>query len=102
MIARSFAAAPSAGEPGLVATLTDGKHKVVTVAAAPNFALKPSESIDPHLDPAFTAQWAGVLKVVKREPYHFSLDGAADVDARLTIDGKTVGAEPIELDVGEH
>jgi len=94
------ALAQEKSQPNLIATYTDATHRVVTLAATLNFSLKDIESIHPQLAPAFTAQWDGVLKIVKRAKYTLTADGAPD--ARLQLDGKDVAAKAVELDVGDH
>ena len=85
--------------PGLLATYTDGTHRVVTVAAVPNFALREGQSIHPQILPSFTAEWSGLLDITKRAKYALSTEGA---DAKITLDGKDVGGKPVELDLGRH
>ena len=87
-------------EPGLIATYVDANHRIVTVVATPNFVLGDRESLHPQLGSNFTAEWNGLLKIVKRTSYTFSFDGAAD--AKIAIDGQAVSAKPVELDLGDH
>jgi mono/diheme cytochrome c family protein len=87
-------------EAGLVATYGDGKHRVVTISATPNFVLKDSESIHPQVGTSFTAEWVGVLKIVKRAKYTIVADGAAE--AKILVDGGDCAGKAIELDLGDH
>jgi mono/diheme cytochrome c family protein len=101
LVAGNARAAEEKALPGLVATYVDSAHqRVVVLAPMPNFALKESESIHPQLSPAFNAEWSGLLRIDKRAKYAFKTDGAAE--AKLSIEGKAVGPEPIELDIGDH
>ncbi len=49
---------------------------------------------------AFTAQWAGVLKIDKRAKYTFTADGSPGADIR--IDGNAVAGKSLDLDIGDH
>jgi mono/diheme cytochrome c family protein len=101
LVAGIARAAEEKALPGLVASYEDSAHhRVVTLAPTANFALKESESIHPQLSPAFNAEWAGLLRIDKRAKYTFKTDGAPD--AKLSIDGKPIEREPIELDIGDH
>jgi mono/diheme cytochrome c family protein len=98
---RAADAGAIASKPGLLATYADANHRIVTLAATPDFTLKENESSHPQLTPAFTADWTGVLKIVKRAKYTIALDGAP-ADAKLTLDGNALSPNPIDLDIGDH
>ncbi len=86
--------------PGLVATYTDGEHRVVLVVPTPNFTLTAEQSIHPQLLPKFRARWKGVLKVLRSGTYEIT---AADTGgATVYVDGEPVQGRPVSLRAGEH
>src|SRR5437773_11582148 len=91
-----LASSAALGEPGMSARFGDGKHIVTTTVLTPAFTLKEDESVHPQVAPAFTANYEGSLKVLRRASYTFTAAGA-----KLSIDGKEV-AGPVQLDAGEH
>ena len=62
--------------------------------------MKDSESILPQLGTAFTAEWNGKLKIVKRAKYTIVVQGNADTT--IAVDGRPIAGEPIDLDLGDH
>src|SRR2546428_7854904 len=78
------AAATNGVSSGLVATATDGQHRVVFVTPTANFNLKPHQSIHPQLKPEFKAEWNGFLTIVRSGQYR--IDG----DAHVYLDGNEV------------
>lgn len=96
----SLSADEKAADPGLVATYADGKHRIVTLVANPNFVLGDLESVHPQLGTAFTAEWNGLLKIVKRASYTLSFDGTAG--ATIRVDDLDVSGKPVDLDPGDH
>jgi mono/diheme cytochrome c family protein len=99
-MALSLAAEDRPALPGLIASYQDGTHHVVTIVPTANFALGESESPHPQVGPPFTAQWNGVLKIVKRAKYSFAAEGNAEADVQ--VDGRAIQAEPLDLDIGDH
>ena len=96
----SLFAEEKAVAPGLVATYADGKHRIVTLVATPDFVLGDLESVHPQLGTAFTAEWNGLLKIVKRARYTLAFDGT--MDAKIRVDEKDVSGKPVDLDLGDH
>lgn len=82
--------------PGLSARYEDGRHRVHSVTATPNFYLEEGESLHPSLDPGFQAEWEGVLSILETGRYRFE-DGG-----QLEVGGKKIGREPVVLAPGRH
>ncbi|MBI3693948.1 MAG: c-type cytochrome, partial [Acidobacteria bacterium] len=83
--------------PGLVASYSDGKHRVRLVTASPNFHLRAEESVHPALAAAFDVEWTGLLSVVQAGEYTF--DGGA---AEIYINGRKTTNQPVRLNAGRH
>jgi mono/diheme cytochrome c family protein len=99
-MALSLAAKEGGSQPGLIAAYSDPQHQITTLAPTPDFVLSEGESLHPQLAAAFTAEWDGVLKIVKRAKYTFSSEGNAD--AAVMVDGRPINADAIDLDLGDH
>src|SRR3954471_13414911 len=72
-------------DPGLLAEYSDGKTTVHSATLTPAFVLKENESVNPQIATKFTAKYEGMLKILRRATYTFTVDGA-----NLTLDGKAV------------
>ncbi len=83
-------------KPGLIATYSDANDKVSRVVGLPNFRLQTSDSIHPQVDPVFTAEWNGVLRIDRAGRYRVVGDGA-DVQ----VNGNPA-VELTNLATGEH
>ncbi|MGH9631240.1 MAG: hypothetical protein ACRD7E_23290, partial [Bryobacteraceae bacterium] len=97
LIVTACAAFSQSIQPGLVATYTDGKTRVATVTAAAQFYLNAGESVHPAVEPAFEAEWRGLISITQAGEYTFE-PGAAE----LNIDGQATGSEPLKLGAGRH
>ena len=82
--------------PGLLATYSDASHSVHLVVPVPNFYLGPDESLHPSLAPAFQAEWAGSISILKAGGYRFG------GGARVYISGREAGGEAVPLSAGLH
>ncbi len=81
--------------PGLVATYSDGKHRVRLITASPNFYLRAGESAHPALAAAFDAEWTGLLLIVQAGEYSFE-------GAEVYISGRKIAGQPVHLNAGRH
>ena len=83
--------------PGLLATYSDGRHTITSVAPTPNFYLEPDESLHPSLGTEFDVQWIGFITVLRTEEYSF--DGG---QAEIFIRGQKILSQPVKLESGQH
>lgn len=92
----SLSFAENKPEPGLVATVTDGKNTAAFVTPVPHFSLSENESLHPQISPEFQATFEGALTISEPDTY------AIHADAKVTIDGKEATGEGIALTAGDH
>jgi mono/diheme cytochrome c family protein len=99
VLCAAFAAAAASAEEvvstGLLATYSDGNHRVVLSVPSPNFHLGPQESLHPTLAPAFSAEWSGSLSILQADEYSFEA-----APAELYLDGRRVDDKAVRLSVG--
>ncbi|MBI2928595.1 MAG: c-type cytochrome [Verrucomicrobia bacterium] len=87
-------AQPTSLAPGLLARATDGERTVVFVTPTPNFTLTPYQSIHPQLRAQFTAEWTGLLNVVRAGRYTINGEG------RIWVNVQEVANQPVQLEAG--
>jgi hypothetical protein len=78
----NFLYAENKPEPGVIATVTDGRHTVAYVTPAPHFTLKSNESLHPQIGANFQATFEGALTISEPDSY------TIQADAKVTINGK--------------
>src|SRR5258705_11217894 len=91
-----FATLSQAATPGLIATYSGKDQQITVVSPSPSFVLKENESIHPQLPAQFTAQYSGLIKIIRAGQYKFVCD------AQIEIDKQEVGDKEIKLDEGDH
>jgi mono/diheme cytochrome c family protein len=92
----NFLYAENKPEPGVIATVTDGRHTVAYVTPAPHFTLKSNESLHPQIGANFQATFEGALTISEPDSY------TIQADAKVTINGKDAVGKAIALTAGEH
>jgi mono/diheme cytochrome c family protein len=80
---------------GLLCSAADDSRGITFLLPSPHFVLNPQQSIHPQLQPEFTAEWTGFLRVLR--PGRHTIFA----DAQVWLNGEEVQNTPLELAAGE-